>query len=349
MGMPQPQQNRDLDTRIREDRFTTLVKQKPEQFPCWRNLMASIADVERDQDSKQGFDATVRGHDLGKMHIASLRIDASKCRRTPQLIKRSRVDHWQLVLRHTGSEFSTSGGSVLRSSAGSLDLRSLTMPSITQSTAGQMTCIWLRRDHFAGIAANLDAASHKPIQGPMKNILREFIWTLDRYRSTLSYRDVPAAVGSLTALLGALVRPTDFGLEAAAAPIAASQIEMVRRHVDSNLASPELGVQSLCQALGVSRRKLYYLFEHCGGVASFIRERRLIACHAALEDVTDSRLISTIAYQNGFSDPAIFSRQFRAHFGYSAKEAREYRLSGHVIQPGVPSSFAQWLLQVPTR
>ncbi|MCD2184664.1 helix-turn-helix domain-containing protein [Rhizobium sp. GN54] len=348
MGTPQPH-NQALDTRIREDRFTTLVKDKAEQFPCWRNLVASIAEVERGEHGKQGFDATVRAHDLGRLHIASLRVDAMRYRRTPQLIRRSRVDHWQLALRRSGSEFSSSSGHVLRSSAGSLELRSLTMPSIAHSTAGETICIWLKRDNFAAMAGSLDAASHRPIQGPMKNIMQEFILTLERYRSTLTHRDVPAAVGSLTALLGALVKPTQDGFEAAATPIAASQLAIARKYVDANLASPTLGVGDLCRALGVSRRKLYYLFEHCGGVSSFIRERRLAACHAVLEDIADVRLISTIAYDHGFADPAQFSRQFRAHFGYSPKDAREFRLCGHVIQPGVPSSFAQWLLQVQNR
>lgn len=344
MAMPQPQHYQDLDTRIREDRFTTLVKHKTKQFSCWRNLLASIAEVECDESGEQGFNATVRGHDLGRLHIASLRVDAMKYRRTPQLIRRSNVDHWQLVLRRSGSEFSSSSGNALRSSPGSLDLRSLTLPSIAHSTAGETIYIWLKRDNFAAMAASLDAASHRPIHGPMKNILQEFILTLERYRSTLTHRDVPALVGSLTALLGALVRPSRDGCEAAATPIAASQLAMARRYVDANIASPTLGVEGLCRALGVSRRKLYYLFEHCGGVSSFIRERRLVACHAVLEDIADARLISTVAYDHGFTDPAQFSRQFRAHFGYSPKEAREFRLCGHVIQTGVPSSFSQWLL-----
>lgn len=348
MGMPQPQ-CQDIDALIREDRFTTLVKDKAEQFPYWRNLVASIAEVEREDCSKPGFAATARGHDLGRMHMASLHVDAVKYRRTPQLIRRSRIDHWQLVLRLSGSEFLSSGGRNIRSSAGSLDLRSLAMPSTAQSSAGKTICLWLKRDSFPALAGSLDAASHRPILGPMKNVLQEFILTLERHRSTLSYRHVPAAVASLTALMGALVRPLPDEMEASAAPINASLLGLARKHVEADIASPSLGVTSLCRALGVSRRKLYYLLEHCGGVSSFIRERRLATAHAVLEDITDRRLISTIAYQHGFGDPAKFSRQFRTHFGYSPKEVREFPLTNRGIQSGVPSSFAQWLLQVPNR
>lgn len=339
----------DIDLPIREDRFTTLVKDRAEQFPCWRNLMASIADVEPGDPSKHGFHATVRGHDLGKMQIASLRVDAMSYRRTPQIIRRSGIDHWQIVLRQRGTEFSSSSCKVLRSGKGSLDLRSLALPGIGHCSAGELICVWLKRDNFSSLAGRLDAASHQPIQGVMRDILQDFIMTLDRHRSTLTQREVPAVVDSLTALLGAFIQPTRDAMAAAAMPISASRIELARTYVDAHLASPDLGTEALCRKLGVSRRKLYYLFEHCGGVSKFIRDRRLAACHTALEHTADLRLISTIAYDHGFTDPAHFSRLFRARYGYSPKEARELRQSGEVMQPGVPSSFAQWLLQVRNR
>jgi transcriptional regulator GlxA family with amidase domain len=71
-----------------------------------------------------------------------------------------------------------------------------------------------------------------------------------------------------------------------------------------------------------SRRKLYHLFERYGGVAHYIRSRRLAACHAAIVDPLETRQIYTIAYDHGFTDPAVFSRLFRAEFGYSPSEAR---------------------------
>ncbi|EHS52555.1 transcriptional regulator, AraC family [Rhizobium sp. PDO1-076] len=337
--------NQGLDKALREDRFTTLVKEKSEQFPYWRNLIASIAEVEPVDVAVGGFKASIRGVDLGKVHIASLRLDAMKYRRTTELIRRSGLDHWQITLRHRGSETNCSAGDTLRSQEGSLDLRSLAMPCMANSSSGDLTCIWMQRDAFPTLAGTLDAACHRPMRGISKKLLREFILSLQKYRSTLTYKDIPIVVNSLTALLGVLVRPTKDRMEMAATPISASRIEIARKLIDANLKSPDLGVDMLCRELGVSRRKLYYLLERRGGVYNFIRERRLAACHAALENASDGRLISTIAYENGFSDPAQFSRLFKVQYGYSAKEARELCYHENVPAAGGPRSFAQWLLQ----
>ncbi|MCM2472309.1 helix-turn-helix domain-containing protein [Rhizobium sp. CG5] len=101
-----------------------------------------------------------------------------------------------------------------------------------------------------------------------------------------------------------------------------SRIETACHYIDAHLAAADLGAERLCRVLAVSRRKLYYLFEPFGGVSRFIRERRLAACHRILRQGEDARLISTLAYDHGFSDPAHFSRLFRARYGYSPKEAR---------------------------
>ena len=338
-------QNIDRKPLIPEDRFTTRMTKKTEQFAYWRALVAPIADVETAAPVDQGFAAVLRAQDLGMLQISRQHLDAAKYKRTSELIRRSNVDHWQIVLRQSGSEYISARGDMLRSVAGSLDMRSLALPSSVSSTCGDTINLWLKRENFSALSSTLDAASHKPIQGPLKNILREYIVTLDRYRTTLTVADVPAVVNSLTALLSAIIRPTRDQLRQAAIPITASRIEMARRYVNANLTSPTLGTEALVRELGVSRRKLYYMFEQYGGVTSFIRERRLAASHAALEDATDTRLVSTIAYDYGFADPAQFSRAFRSHFGYSPKDARDLGLTGNRVPLNAPQNFVQWLSQ----
>ncbi|WP_377300293.1 helix-turn-helix domain-containing protein [Rhizobium halophytocola] len=276
------------------------------------------------------------------MHLASLRVDPMKFRRTSGHIRKTSIDHWQIVLRKRGSEFGSWGGRALRSQAGSIDIRSLATPCVATASASELICIWMSRDSFPDMAAAMDAACHKPIGGTMKIILSEFILAIERYRSTLTLKDVPVVVNSLAALVAAAIRPTADGVAKAAPPIAASLFELARKYIDANLSSPTLNVEALCRELHVSRRKLHYMFEHCGGLATFIRTRRLAACHLALENACDHRLVSTLAYDFGFSDPAVFSRAFRAQYGYTPRELRH---SGTLapLHRAAPSSFAQWL------
>jgi len=74
--------------------------------------------------------------------------------------------------------------------------------------------------------------------------------------------------------------------------------------------------------------------EPMGGVAAFIKQRRLKRIHAILADPRDRRPIAEVAYQHGFTGGAHFSRAFRRAFGYSPSEAREAREAGAARRPG---------------
>jgi AraC-like DNA-binding protein len=78
----------------------------------------------------------------------------------------------------------------------------------------------------------------------------------------------------------------------------------------------------LRRELGISRTRLYNLFEPFGGVMHYVQHRRLLSAHAALTDPNDRRLIFQIAEERGFTDGAEFSRAFKRAFGYSPSEVR---------------------------
>ena len=74
--------------------------------------------------------------------------------------------------------------------------------------------------------------------------------------------------------------------------------------------------------LGISRSRLYRLFEPYGGVVHYIQHRRLLDAHAVLADPDDHRRILDIAEEHGFTDGAEFSRAFKREFGYSPSDVR---------------------------
>jgi AraC-like DNA-binding protein len=100
-------------------------------------------------------------------------------------------------------------------------------------------------------------------------------------------------------------------------------MERARRFIGHNLADPDLTPEMLCTELGVSRSRLYRLFEPLGGISAYIRRQRLLKTGDALSDSSDRRSISRIAEEWGFTDPSAYSRTFRHEFGMSPSEARE--------------------------
>lgn len=91
------------------------------------------------------------------------------------------------------------------------------------------------------------------------------------------------------------------------------------RHIDANLADPDLSPETIAFALRISTRYLHRAFEASGtSVGRFIRTRRLARCRDALARVQGTaRRIADIAERYGFRSASHFSTCFKAEFGVS--------------------------------
>ncbi|MER7706558.1 helix-turn-helix domain-containing protein [Kitasatospora sp. NPDC097605] len=106
-----------------------------------------------------------------------------------------------------------------------------------------------------------------------------------------------------------------------------TRIWEVRAYVDRHLKDPELGPQTIAAAHGISVRSLHKLFEGEGATVSRLIQRRRL--QASAEDLTrkdgGDSTVSGVAQRWGFTDPAHFSRLFRASYGISPSQWRDTR------------------------
>ncbi|MBR0554524.1 helix-turn-helix domain-containing protein [Ciceribacter sp. L1K23] len=328
---------------LRGEFVSTIARSDLTPIDYWADLLSPVVEIER--TSRPDFKACARAYDLGRLHHVSLSTSALQYQRSASLIQGSDIDHWVLTLRRSGTEVTRYDGSQLESTAGTLDIRSLAAPFSASTSRSRSIMLFLSRDNFASLASCLDAANNRPLTGSMQGIIREFLFSLDERMESATLEDVPVIVNSVTTLLRAALELSRETLEEAAAPIATSLLERARRYIHANLRSADLGPGEVCKAIGISRRQLYYVFEKLGGVATYIRRRRLIACHDAIVDAADHRLISTIAYDYGFTNAPQFSRNFLSEFGYSPTEARDFRHYGYRPLQQRPATLREWLMQ----
>jgi AraC-like DNA-binding protein len=109
----------------------------------------------------------------------------------------------------------------------------------------------------------------------------------------------------------------------ARAAVRAAVYGQVRRYVEVNLHDPDLTPESVLASLHLSRSSVYRLFEHEGGLAAYIRSRRLLT--AADELVRFPGLsVHDIASGLGFNDASSFTRAFRRAFDIAPRELHEY-------------------------
>ena len=101
-------------------------------------------------------------------------------------------------------------------------------------------------------------------------------------------------------------------------------ITVVKGYIAQHLDDPDLGAERIAQAMFISVRQLYKLWEaEPGPLGQWIVGRRL---EAARQDLTSRRgrnqTIAAIARRWGFADSTHFSRRFRQAYGMSPREWR---------------------------
>ena len=175
----------------------------------------------------------------------------------------------------------------------------------------------------------LDLMLDLQLDGGRGLLLSDYLLLLNRSLTELSVAEVPHVVEATRCLIAACLAPSRDRFAEAQKPIDTVVMERARRFIGRRLADPDLTPEMLCAELGVSRSRLYRLFESLGGISAYIRRQRLLKTRDALSDSSDRRSISRIAEEWGFTDPSAYSRTFRHEFGMSPSEAREEGWGGY--------------------
>lgn len=120
--------------------------------------------------------------------------------------------------------------------------------------------------------------------------------------------------------------------------------EEILAYIEQELDNPALVPAMIAQRHGCSIRSLHALFaKHEQTVVGFIRRRRLERCREQLDQRCRMGRIGDIALQWGFSDAAHFSKTFKAAYGLSPRQYRDWRLaqSSDGYAPGSALSGSQ--------
>lgn len=117
----------------------------------------------------------------------------------------------------------------------------------------------------------------------------------------------------------------------------AAHLHRLCQTIETMLAQPDLTLERVADADGISPRSLQKLFAAAGlNFSSYLRTRRLERCRLDLESPMFSTLsISEICFRWGFNGSAHFSRAFKERYGVSP---RDYRRSQSVPLPSAATS-----------
>ncbi|WP_313474726.1 helix-turn-helix domain-containing protein [Agrobacterium pusense] len=324
-------------------KFTTAAFERRDQFDAWCDFTSSMCDLEAIESPKAGFLASAESYYLGSLQLTSFKLSPMRFKYTNDIIRKASIDHWCISVVTKGTAAAATDDRGFRAMAGDTVLHSYARPFEGRMEVTDYSGLFLSRDEFWDVADQLDNAAHQQVRGPMSYILGDFIASLEQRASKLTVSEGKAVNDAFGHLLRAMVRQTPGSMEAARAPIAAAQFERARRYINAHLKSPGLTPDMICRNVGLSRRQLYYLFEQHGGVATYIRNRRLAASYNVLIKSVQKRQISQVAYEYGFSSLSSFSRQFHARYGFAPGEARAAWLAEGKSCMQEAGIFVDWL------
>jgi AraC-like DNA-binding protein len=188
---------------------------------------------------------------------------------------------------------------------------------------------------------------------PFGGVIADYIRSLHARIDDMTFDEANALAASTVSLLATCLAPSAAQRRKGAPALASALLFEIKQHIEANLSSPDLTVERLSRHFAISRASLYRLFEPFGGIAKYIRKRRLHRSFVEITSPSKSRKrIGEIAYGLGFTNESDFSRAFRAAYGVTPKDARE--LPGSAWKSALEKSgdtrdehmFAQWLREI---
>ena len=263
---------------------------------------------------------------LGLLILGSLHAPALTYYRDASIIQASGMDHL-LVQHYTSGGFDGMAGTQpMRMRAGDICVFDLAQTMRTTTTGCHLLTLVVPRPLFEAVTDDA-AALHGLVleaSNPLASLLAGYLCSLTTQIPALNGDEAVTAARATAALVTNIIAGAAASRTGQSGMVLTSQLRDLLFYIDAHLARPDLEGEAIAAAFGLSRAKLYRLFEPVGGVANYIRRRRLNAAslYLASPEHKDWR-ISKIAFACGFASEQLFSRNFKLQFGLSPREARE--------------------------
>jgi len=311
----------------------------------WRESLSRSWEMDIQPQHMPAFQAEVAMWKADCLLVGSSTFGPTQTRvRRDANIRQDQLDHYRLIMLREGQFRCEAGGQEVTLSPGRFVITDMAAPELNVSCC-KASILYVPRDV-------LESALPRPVRlhgaSPVNacaDLLSGHLSSLLNAMPQMSGPEVAGVTRATVNLLAASLAQSPDNLDAAQPAIDSVMLRRVRQYIAQNLVDERLSVEQICAHLRVSRSTLYRLFVHLGGIADYIRERRLARVHQILSSGQHLRQnLAHLAEQNGFRSATQFSRAFKQQFGYSPSEATGQ--IGAVVQGASAHSasrFDRWL------
>jgi AraC-like DNA-binding protein len=295
------------------------------RYEAWRNLVSAVFEPRPALPAESGLSVRAMSVDLGGLLVVGVHAEAQDFIRTRRLIALESLDHYLIQVYSRGVCRGDYGDLRNTVRPGDIKIVDLSRPFVTSNTDFDNITMTIPRNALAPLLARPDAlhGTVLPRENPRAAVLASHIRQVFEHARALMAEDAGAMGVATVRLVAACLGSNPRARDEARAGHAAVSLSLVRDFIEQNLTSANLNPSMVAERFRMSRAQLYRLFPMDGGVAAYIRARRLRACYLAITGRHTGKVpIGAIAFRYGFGSEAHFSRAFRGFFGISPTEAR---------------------------
>jgi AraC-like DNA-binding protein len=294
-----------------------------EQCDALNDYISPVATITPAGNAKQGFQAIHRAVSIEPLSLVNYRRGAAWSERDARAVRKNGSDTIAIVALREGAFEGQTGSCDYSLKPGGVLLRDTTLPYRNLSTAVDVLTLEVPREMVSGIVGNVGLVSGRVYHAGGMGLLHDYLSSLFSVADSLTDAAAQHITAATQQLLTVALAPTRDALVHAEAPLAELLRRRAQTYIARNIFSEDLTPDRISAAVGVSRRKLYQLFESEGGIARYVVGLRLDRARDVLATNYRIGLIKEVAFSHGFKSEAHFSRCFRARFDHSPSESRE--------------------------
>jgi|SRR5215217_734756 len=245
--------------------------------------------------------------------------------RTAEEVRRSGYDHFNLLIDISGDITADYDGRAVNSGPGNVRFMDTSRELRTSLSAFEMINFVVPREKMPARLRNMDlhGLTLDASLGATRLLHRHVLGLFDDAEFLTPAQAAAGLDATLALVEGALGSVPEMTTDQVVT-IHRTVRGAAKEYIDANLHNGPMDPATIAAAVNVSRSVLYRAFDSYGGVAAYVMTRRLDRCFEALVRRRGrSPAISEIAYANGFTSDAHFSRAFRARFGMSPREVED--------------------------
>jgi AraC-like DNA-binding protein len=298
-------------------KFSTDGLPESDRLNFWNAGSVAIGGVEADQIEDEPFHGSVVQRMLGDAKVFHLDTSPHRAAWTRRLIERSEDPHLRLCFQEAGTTIISVDGTDTIVRAGEWFVTDSRRP-FTSNHYEPARKIALQIP-FGRLAAGECAVVRKlsggvAIKGGVAQMLRSCLQTALEDMADVDDRLDHDLGETMIDLLRLMLR--EHGLTLGATAMRDLTQERIRAFVRRNLRNSALSVEMIAQAMKCSKRYVHKVFSGDQTVSEYIWAERLDQCRNILSAADQSHITLTqVAFENGFSSSAHFSRAFREKFG----------------------------------